>query len=117
MIHEELKVGGVEVWEFQDELFTCCGFDRPAEIEAFMLEVGLEDGLHAFGRDAVTNDRQQSTTRFILCPEANLREPFLLSLLTEFRELVGQVFFEVSYGCCVFLGCEGRGLLAFAWRW
>lgn len=104
------------MWQFQNELLASGWFDGSEQIEAFKLEVGVDDGLHAFGRNALPEDGQQPTARFILRPEANLNEPFVFGLYEEFFDVVREALFESGYFLSVFLGCVGRGRFGFACR-
>jgi len=58
VVNEDLKVDGVQVWQFKDELIACGWLDCSEQIETFKLEVGGDDRLHAFGRDALAEDGQ-----------------------------------------------------------
>ncbi len=116
VVNEDLEVSGVQVWQFEDELVAGGWLDGSEEIETFKLEVGVDDRLHAFGRDALAEDGQQPTPRFILGPQPELSEPFFCGLCGEFFDLVGQAVLERAYFLFVFFGFEGRGRLGLAFR-
>ena len=61
VVNEDLEVDGVQVWQFEDEVVAGGWLDGSEEVETFKLEIGVDDGLHAFGRDALAQYWQQPT--------------------------------------------------------
>ncbi len=116
VVEEDLKVLRVHSRQFEKEVLAGRGFDCSKEVETFKAIVSRQDRLNPAGCDAMANNRKQSTTRFILRPQADLREAFSCGSSVEFGELIGQFLQKLCYCFRFFLRWLRRGLLGLAFN-
>lgn len=112
-IHKYLHRFRVQTRQFQHKTLSCKRFDHSEQIFIFASDFRTDERSDAFCRNSSAMNRQQSDSRFILCPQAHyfvLMRVFIDDCF-ELRLKCRPEFLNFYF---VFFGLLGRGTFALA---